>query len=329
MKRRKYQALKNLAHVFSGYSAEPSERRRQGTYRLLTGRNISGLELRLFEHDDFLVTSDRPSFRRCILQEGDILVATLFEERKLYVYKHSDPQVVAGNSLAILRPVKGTFLRDYLNTSYGRERFLQDAARRTLGMTIPRIRIQDFKEIKIPLLQPNEIQNLAQSQLTLVGNELMSLISRGESLKLEFKATLRKNLKTKQNDTNIEDAALKTIAAFCNTEGGTLLIGVEDNGDILEIESDGFANLDRFSLHLGNLLKERLKPSPLGSVKYRISAYSGRSVCIVECETTTREIWFASKSGTEPAELYIRVGPSSKPLRGPEITEYCRTHLRY
>lgn len=329
MKRRKYELLKNLAHVFSGYSAEASERLRQGTYRLLTGRNISGLELRLFEHDDFVVTSDRPSFRSCILQEGDILVPTLFEERKLYVYKHPDPQAVAGNSLAILRPVKDTFLRDYLNTSYGRERFLQDAARRTLIMTIPRIRIQDLKEIKIPLLQPIEIQKLAQSQLSLVGNELMSLISRGESLKLEFKSTLRKNLKTKQNDTNIEDAALKTIAAFCNTEGGTLLIGVEDNGDILGIESDGFANLDRFSLHLGNLLKERLKPSPLGSVKYRISAYSGRSVCIVECEPATREIWFVPKSGTKAPELYIRVGPSSKTLRGPEITEYCRVHFRY
>jgi len=239
------------------------ERRKQGQYRLLTGRNLSGLELKYSDGDDFVVDSGRPSFQRSVLREGDIIVSTLFEERKLYVFKHSDPPAVAGNSLAVVRPVRDSFLCDYLNTSTGRERFLQEAVRKTRGTYIQRITIEDLQEIRIPLLEPSEIQGLAQSQLSLVGNELLSLIARGESTRQEFKSTLRRNLKTGQDDTKVEDAVLKTVAAFCNTEGGTLLIGVEDNATILGIEADGFANLDRFSLHLSNLLGDRLKPPPL------------------------------------------------------------------
>jgi predicted HTH transcriptional regulator len=122
----------------------------------------------------------------------------------------------------------------------------------------------------------------------------------------------------------MEDAVLKTIAAFCNTDGGILLIGVEDNGNILGIEQDGFPDPDRFSVHLSNLLRDRFKPPPLGSVKHRILRYSGRSVCIVECESTEREIWILRKGESAAPELYIRIGPTSKALQGPEITDYYR-----
>ncbi|MGD0460795.1 MAG: RNA-binding domain-containing protein [Terriglobia bacterium] len=326
MTRRKLASLKSLADVYAGY--KPSERSRQGPYRLLTGRNLSGLELRLFDQDDFVSESTRPSFRRSVLREGDILVSTLFDERKLYIFKQSDPRAVAGDSLAVIRPREDTFLRDYLNTSAGRERFLQEAARKTVGVHISRLRIPDLQGIRVPLLEPNEIQKLAETQLSLVGNELQSLIARGESAKQEFKSTLRRNLHTGQNDVKMEDSVLKTIAAFCNTEGGVLLIGVENKGNILGIEEDGFPNADNFLLHLGNLVRDHLKPPPLGNVKHRILRYSGRSVCVVECAPTDREVWLYPRSGTDRPDLCIRVGPSSKALQGPEITDYCRGHFR-
>lgn len=65
------------------------------------------------------------------------------------------------------------------------------------------------------------------------------LIHRGESERLEFKSTLRWNLHTDSKDKRIEHAVLKTIAAFLNTQGGTLLIGVEDDG------ADANANVSR------------------------------------------------------------------------------------
>ena len=64
------------------------------------------------------------------------------------------------------------------------------------------------------------------------------LIKRGESKTLEFKSTLRWNLKEDRKDQAVTRAVLKTIAAFLNTEGGDLLIGVADDGSIVGIEQD-------------------------------------------------------------------------------------------
>ena len=59
------------------------------------------------------------------------------------------------------------------------------------------------------------------------------LIQRGESKTLEFKSTLRWNLvEDRKDDKRVTHAALKTIAAFLNTEGGDLLLGVADDGAI-------------------------------------------------------------------------------------------------
>lgn len=46
-------------------------------------------------------------------------------------------------------------------------------------------------------------------------------------------------------DREIENAVQKTIVAFCNTNGGELLIGVADDKTILGIEHDAFPNEDR------------------------------------------------------------------------------------
>ena len=84
------------------------------------------------------------------------------------------------------------------------------------------------------------------------------LIARGETTKIEYKATLRVNLHTSKPDKKMEHSCLKTIAAFLNSHGGYLVVGVADNGEVLGIEKDGFPNEDKMNLHLVNLLKDRL-----------------------------------------------------------------------
>jgi hypothetical protein len=84
------------------------------------------------------------------------------------------------------------------------------------------------------------------------------LIELGEHNKLEFKSTLRWSLHADKVDTRIEHGTLKTIAAFLNTDGGTILIGVEDNGNILGIDADRFENDDKFMLHFANLVNNRI-----------------------------------------------------------------------
>src|SRR5207302_6489257 len=85
------------------------------------------------------------------------------------------------------------------------------------------------------------------------------LIKRGESKTLEFKSTLRWSVKeARKDDKLVTHAVLKTVAAFLNTEGGDLLIGVADDGSIVGIEQDEFESDDRFMLHLAQVIRNAL-----------------------------------------------------------------------
>jgi hypothetical protein len=97
----------------------------------------------------------------------------------------------------------------------------------------------------------NEYMVSLLAEKTGVGEEIVrlappDLIATGENDKLEFKATLRWNIHAERVGKEIEHETLKTIAAFLNSEGGTLLIGVSDSGEILGLDADGFENDDRF-----------------------------------------------------------------------------------
>ena len=70
--------------------------------------------------------------------------------------------------------------------------------------------------------------------------DIQRLIRDGESNRLEFKSTLRTNLETGETDKRMEKAVLKTIVAFLNTDGGNLLIGVDDDGDIIGADIQSF-----------------------------------------------------------------------------------------
>ena len=57
---------------------------------------------------------------------------------------------------------------------------------------------------------------------------------------------------------NLEEVVLKTIAAFSNGEGGTLIIGVTDESEINGLQNDyttfNNGNKDKFEIHLRNLV---------------------------------------------------------------------------
>ncbi|MDR3468137.1 MAG: putative DNA binding domain-containing protein [Xanthobacteraceae bacterium] len=67
---------------------------------------------------------------------------------------------------------------------------------------------------------------------------IAELVKLGESAVLEFKSTLQWDVVLKQLNKGLRKSCLKTIAAFMNSEGGTLLIGVEDDGSILGLDKD-------------------------------------------------------------------------------------------
>jgi len=87
---------------------------------------------------------------------------------------------------------------------------------------------------------------------------LKQIIEKGENRNLEFKSTFRYCLQKKTAQQYIEFEILKTIAAFANTDGGTLLIGVADDGEVLGLEKDFMIyknnSKDKFLKHFANLI---------------------------------------------------------------------------
>ncbi|WP_448571791.1 RNA-binding domain-containing protein [Trichothermofontia sp.] len=109
------------------------------------------------------------------------------------------------------------------------------------------------------------------------------LIALGESDRLEFKTTLQWDIRENQQNKGLQHSNLKTIAAFLNTDGGTLLIGVEDNGNLygLEKELQCFKNpsLDQFERHLLQLIESNIGKRFLPLVKVHFAKLEDKDIC--------------------------------------------------
>lgn len=151
--------------------------------------------------------------------------------------------------------------------------------------------------------------------------ELKKLIAKGENEKLEFKSTLRTNLYTNQPDKKIEHSVLKTIVAFLNSKGGELIVGVEDNGNILGIEKDNFESTDKFNLHLMNLIKQKIGKKHLELIKVESLAIQEKQVIRIDCKPSNNPIFLIQE---DQEEFYIRTGPASNLVLGRELLDYVK-----
>ena len=145
-------------------------------------------------------------------------------------------------------------------------------------------------------------------------------IDEGESSRLEFKSTLRTNLKTGEKDPRMERAVLKTLVAFLNSRGGTLLIGVADDGTILGVDLQSFENSkDKFGLHLNNLIKTQIGSEFLPFIRFTMIDFDDRTVARVVCQVSDRPVFLTD--GKEQI-FYVRSGPSTIDLHGMELLYY-------
>lgn len=148
---------------------------------------------------------------------------------------------------------------------------------------------------------------------------VQDLIASGETDGVEFKSTLRMNLHTGQQDDKIQMSALKTIAGFLNARGGTLLIGVADDGEIIGLGPDGFPNEDKMSLHLANLITSRIGEVFRPYVHPRFENQGSERILVVRCEPGPRPAFL--KDGQQQ-RLFVRGGNATAELQGNSIPDY-------
>ena len=151
-------------------------------------------------------------------------------------------------------------------------------------------------------------------------DQIVTIIRTGENDSTEFKSTLRWDIRAGKTNQAIEHAALKTIAAFLNSDGGNLLIGVRDDGSIEGIETDKFVNEDKFLLHLWTLIRTCMGRDVSPYVRTILEKQGDKTVCLVRCRPCNRPVFLRQAGFNE--EFFIRVGPSSNALDISEALKY-------
>lgn len=157
-----------------------------------------------------------------------------------------------------------------------------------------------------------------------------ALIKRGESKTLEFKSTLRWSLKeNRKDDKGVTHAALKTIAAFLNTEGGDLLIGVADDGSIVGTEPDQLENDDKFLRHLAQVVRNGLGDRAGTCIDPHTQSIDGKTVCVVSCQRSPEPVFLRWKGleASPEGDFFVRSGPGTVKLPPESAPEFIRTRF--
>ena len=161
---------------------------------------------------------------------------------------------------------------------------------------------------------------------------ILDVIAAGESQTTEFKSTARWNSHTGQADPKLEHIILKTVCGFLNAEGGTLLIGVEDAGQVLGLDNDfgtlSKANVDGYELFLRQLLDGGLTQTTAATVRVRFETLDGRQVCAVSVAASGKPVFAKPPKGspTNAGEFWVRTGNATKQLHGDDLLDYKSQH---
>jgi hypothetical protein len=153
------------------------------------------------------------------------------------------------------------------------------------------------------------------------------VIDKGECDSAEFKSTFRWDIRRKEKHGDITHASLKTIAAFLNSEGGCLLVGVADDGSIIGTELDGFDSDDKYLLHFYNVTHERLGIIAAKNVKASIVNLEGKSILKAFCNKSSQPVYYKKKGGSV-MEFFIRNGPQTISLPIEQISAYIDDHFK-
>jgi hypothetical protein len=169
----------------------------------------------------------------------------------------------------------------------------------------------------------SQMEQLLQDLPETKPKTLEELIAAGESTNLEFKSTLRWDVRNEQVNKDLQRVVAKSVAGLLNTEGGTLVIGVTDEGDIYGIERDisslGRKDVDGFFQALVQVLENHLGREFVPFVSPRFEEHNGSTICILDIDSSPRPVYF--RDG-QSRDFFVRIGNTTRPLDLQAAHEY-------
>lgn len=158
--------------------------------------------------------------------------------------------------------------------------------------------------------------------------QIAALIAQGESATLEFKSSARWDMKENKQNKELEKVIVKTVAAFLNTNGGTLLVGVDDAGVVVGLQHDYKTmgrkqNRDGYENWLTTLLLDAYGKDKSPLIQISFHQVEGHDICRIDLEKSPQPIYVKDDKGEH---LFIRTGNSTRLLSTREAVEYVKNN---
>ena len=158
-----------------------------------------------------------------------------------------------------------------------------------------------------------------------------------ENRYLEFKSSTRWDYRQEKTNPELEKVILKTLAAFGNTDGGILLIGVDDDKNIIGLEKD-FNTLkkstqDYYEIHLRNILHNMMGVKYVSeNIRMQFETCENKNeICIIKVMAADEPIYlkFKNKNGHTEEKFFVRSGNSSQEINSiAEINDYINSRFK-
>ena len=149
------------------------------------------------------------------------------------------------------------------------------------------------------------------------------LAADGESLTVEFKSSMIHSYNSAVPEKVILGSVIKTIAAFLNTEGGTLAIGLHDDATPLGIEPDlaakGF-DLDRYENFVVTSIVANIDAVAVSRCRVRFETVSDKTICLIDVQPSTRPVYATTDKGKDL--FYVRTGNATRVLETKDVVTY-------
>ncbi|MGR5412848.1 N-6 DNA methylase [Vibrio astriarenae] len=159
------------------------------------------------------------------------------------------------------------------------------------------------------------------------------LVKIGETRYLEYKQSFFANVDKIYSSENkieknrdVQGEVIKDIASFMNTEGGTLLVGVNDDGKVTGIEREmkrfGWKKIDSYFQELGAQLESRLGKNYHQYCKLSEVIIDGKTIAMVDCKRSPHPTFMDNE------KFHIRTDTSSPSLTGEAMLRYIQNHFK-
>lgn len=166
----------------------------------------------------------------------------------------------------------------------------------------------------------------------LASKAILERIKGGESKHLEFKSTFAVPVSGRGSASDVRDSFLKVVISFFNSGGGTIFVGVSDEGQILGIELDIKAaggTTDKLTLQVQAALNSAVGRVHASTVSISFPRVDNERVLQCAVPASREPVWPERTVAGKSDVLFVRQNANTQSLAGNDIVEYLKANFRF